>query len=83
MVPSYEDKPVVPVDDVEVVTIAKLDACRQHVGVHVLNPSHKLTEVTRTAWFGYAVIHYTGYLFLGQQLAVTAGQHMNVNALNH
>ena len=83
VVAGYEDKPVVAMDDVKVVAVTKLDAGRQHVGVHVLNPSDKFAKITGAARFRYAVNDYAGDLFLSQKLTVAAREHVNVNALHY
>ena len=55
VVAGDRDEPVVPVDEVEVVAVAELDARGEHVGVHVLDPGHELAEVARAARLAHAV----------------------------
>jgi hypothetical protein len=45
----------------------------------VFDPSDKFSKVTRAAGFGNAVNDYAGDLFLGQKLAVAAGENVDVN----
>jgi len=47
MVAGICNQPVVPVDEIEGEAIAKLDARRQHVGVHPLDPGDELAQVRR------------------------------------
>ena len=55
VVAGHRDEPVVAVDEVEVEAVAELDAGREHVGVHPLDPGDELAEVGRALRLDHAV----------------------------
>jgi hypothetical protein len=74
-------EPVVSVHDVEGVPVPDLDAGRQHVRVHVLDPGHELAQVAGALGLPHAVDHDALELLLGRRLLEAAGQDVHVHVL--
>ena len=55
VVAGHRDQPVVAVDEVELVAVAKLDARGEHVRVHALDPGDELGELGRALRLDHAV----------------------------
>ena len=69
------------VHDVEVEAVADLDAGREHVRVHVLDPGDELAEVARPLGLAHAVDGHAAALLLGRVLLAPARQHVHVDAV--
>src|SRR5919198_5961494 len=79
MVARHRDEPVMSVDEVEVKAIAELDARREHVGVHVLDPGDELPELRRPQRLANAMKVDAVDDLLGGRLLAPAGQDVNVD----
>ena len=80
MVSSHSDEPVVAVHDVELEPVSELDAGRQHVDVHVLDPRYELAELGWPAGFTDPMKRYPrDRLFRGRLLAA-ARQDVDVDS---
>ena len=73
------DQPVVAVDEVEVIAVAELDAGREHVGVHPLDPGDELAQVCRPFRLADAVDEDAAGALLGRRLLAAAGEHMDLD----
>ena len=78
MVAGICNQPVVPVDEIEGEAIAKLDARRQHVGVHPLDPGDELAQVRRPLRLTDAVDGYPAGLLLRGRLLPATGEDVHV-----
>ena len=71
------------VDEVEVEAVAQLDPGGQHVRVHVLHPGDELGEVGGSGRRRHAMHEHAAALLLLRRRALTAGEHVDVDALDH
>jgi hypothetical protein len=72
------DQPVVPVDEVEVEAIAKLNTGGQHVRVHPLHPGHELVQLGRAGRLPDPVHPDPGHRLLVRRLLPTPGEHVDL-----
>ncbi len=75
------DEPVVPVYEIEVEAVAELDARREHVRVHVLDPGDELSELGRPERLAHAVEVDTLHDLLRGRLLAATGQNVHLDAL--
>jgi hypothetical protein len=83
VVACHRDEPVVAVDDVEVVAVPQLDAGREHVGVHALDPGDELAEVGRAAGLQDPVDRHPGDDVLGGRFLAAAREDVDFGAQLH
>ena len=79
MVARHRDEPVVPVHEIEVEAIAELDAGREHVRVHVLDPSDEFPQLHRPKRLANAVKMDAFDDLFGGRLFPSAGQHVDLD----
>ena len=71
------------IDPADLAPVADLDARRQHVRVHVLDPGDELAQLARAARLAHAVHHHAFHLLLGRRLLHAAREHVHLHVLAH
>ena len=78
VVAGVRDKPVVPMDDIELEPVTELDAGGQHVRVHPLDPGDELVELGGPGRLAHPVDVDAVDQLLGRGLLSAAGEHVDL-----